>query len=225
MWHEVTRGDAIEQLRCFEPNAFDLVLTDIPYGEVNRSSGGLRNLDKGDADVLTFDLDVFVDECVRVCRGSFYIFCGIEQVSPLARAFTRHGLTIRHGIWRKTNPSPMNGTRLWLSGTENCIFARKPKAVFNERCQAAVWDCPTVKSRRHPTEKPVRLFQRLIEASTNPGDWVLDPCAGSGTTAEACIRSGRNSWSIEKNPEYTIVIRERIAVTLATQAIKEANTK
>lgn len=217
----VLTGDNVSYMQYMEANAVDLVLTDIPYGEVNRPSSGLRNLDKGDADVLTFDLDEFIDECVRVCRGSFYIFCGIEQVSPLARAFTRHKLTIRHGIWRKTNPSPMNGTRLWLSGTENCIYARKPKAVFNERCKAAVWDCPTVRSKRHPTEKPVRLFKRLIEASTNPGDIVLDPCAGSGTAAEACITSGRQYIVIDKSPEYTAVIRERIADLLAPQSRKE----
>ena len=85
----VLTGDNVSYMQYMEANAVDLVLTDIPYGEVNRPSSGLRNLDKGDADVLTFDLDEFIDECVRVCRGSFYIFCGIEQVSPLARAFTR----------------------------------------------------------------------------------------------------------------------------------------
>lgn len=61
----------------------DLVVTDIPYGEVNRTSNDLRKLDKGAADVVTFDLDAFVTECVRVCKGSIYIFCGIGQVSTI----------------------------------------------------------------------------------------------------------------------------------------------
>lgn len=211
MTAEIIHGDCLDVLRGMSDASVDLVLTDIPYGEVNRDSGGLRLLDKGIADDETFAIDPFVDELVRVCRGSFYVFCGIEQVSALARRFQHNGLTIRHGVWEKTNPSPMNGEYLWLSGHENCVFARKAGATFTERCRAAIWRCPTAPSDRHPTEKPLALFERLVLASSKPGDVVLDPCAGSGTTGDACLRTGRRAILVERHAPFVDVIRKRLA--------------
>lgn len=63
----------------------------------------------------------------------------------------------------------------------------------------------------HPTQKPVALFEYLIKTYTNEGDIVLDNCAGSGTTAIACINTNRNYILIEKEPEYIDIINKRIA--------------
>lgn len=65
-------------------------------------------------------------------------------------------------------------------------------------------------SRLHPTQKPVALFEYLINTYTNPGDLVLDNCAGSGTTGEACINTGRNFTLIEKDPTYFKIILDRL---------------
>ena len=62
----------------------------------------------------------------------------------------------------------------------------------------------------HPTQKPVALFEYLIKTYTNEGDLVLDNCAGSGTTAIACLNTNRNYILIEKEPEYIEVINKRI---------------
>jgi DNA modification methylase len=64
--------------------------------------------------------------------------------------------------------------------------------------------------RIHPTEKPVALFEYLIKTYTNEGELVLDNCAGSGTTAEACLRTNRNYILIEKEHKYVDIARERI---------------
>jgi site-specific DNA-methyltransferase (adenine-specific) len=63
----------------------------------------------------------------------------------------------------------------------------------------------------HPTQKPVALFEYLIKTYTNPGDTILDNCAGSGTTAIAAEQSGRNSILIEREPKYCDIIRKRMA--------------
>lgn len=81
-------------------------MTDIPYGEVNRKSNGLRNLDKKDADIVTFSLEEFVKEICRVTLGSIYIFCGTEQVSTIRSLLVKAGASTRLCIWEKTNPSP-----------------------------------------------------------------------------------------------------------------------
>ena len=63
----------------------------------------------------------------------------------------------------------------------------------------------------HPTQKPVALFEYLIRTYTNPGDLILDNCAGSGTTGVAAENLGRNSILIEKDPKYCEIIRKRMA--------------
>lgn len=194
-------------------NSVEMVLTDVPYGAVSRSSGGLRNLDKGKADETTFELEPFLSGCHRVARGTVYVFCGTEQVS-LARAhLVGLGMTTRLCVWRKTNPSPMNGERLWLSGIEACVFGRKGGAKFNERCKNCVWDFATERGKVHPTQKPLKLFRYLVAASSDPGDVVFDPCMGSGTTALAARLEGRGYLGVEKDPTFHAAAVRRLEVS------------
>lgn len=188
----------------------DMVLTDIPYGEVSQKSSGLRLLDRGSADRCALDLDRLISELVRVCSGSLYVFCGTEQISHLVTAFRSHGLTVRLGAWEKTNPSPMNGSRLWVSGLEFCIFARKANATFNEHCKKAIWPAPSGRSKVHPTEKPLKLFERLVLASSDEGDTVLDCCMGSGTAGMAALNTSRSFIGIERDPSYFAIAEQRI---------------
>ncbi len=78
---EIINGNCIDVMSGMKGNSVDMVLTDIPYGEVNRHDYGLRCLDKGDADCVTFDLELFISELIRICRGSIYVFCAWEQIS------------------------------------------------------------------------------------------------------------------------------------------------
>lgn len=191
-------------------NSITMTLTDIPYDGVNRKSQGLRELDKGDADIITFDLENFLREVIRVTYGSFYIFCGWSQISQIIDTFIESGISTRLGVWRKTNPSPMNGQYIWLSGLEFAVYGKKPRATFNEHCKLPLWEYPSGRSKRHKTEKPLELFSYLIRTSSNKGDIVLDPCLGSGTTAEAAIINNRRFIGIEINEKYCEISRERI---------------
>lgn len=206
-------GDCLDVLPTL--TGVDLVLADIPYGEVNRESGGLRNLDKGNADVETFSTESIVNHCSRIANTT-YIFCGTEQISGLRGGFVYTGLSTRLCVWEKTNPSPMNGERLWLSSIESCVFARKPKAYFDCVCESPVWRGPVERNQVHPTQKPLWLFRRIIRASCPPGGVCLDFCAGSGTTAHAAVIEGRRAILIEKDPHYCDIIRRRIADAEAT---------
>lgn len=189
----------------------DLVLTDIPYDGVNRESNGLRNLDKKDADILTFKLDAFVQECLRVCKGSLYIFCGFEQISTIAIEYKKQSVNPRLIIWEKSNPSPMNGDVTWLSGVEPCVFGKFPNAIFNGNCRNTVLRYPTGNfETEHPTEKSFKLFCDLVQTSSKPGDIVLDPCSGSGTTLKAAKYLGRKYIGIEISADYCKIIRQRL---------------
>ncbi len=103
----------------------DCLLTDIPYDEVNRESHGLRILDKQNADILSFDLDDYLNRVYEVVNGVFIIFCGIEQVSQIRKFFVDKDCTTRLLIWEKTNPSPMNGEHVYLSGIECAVYAKR----------------------------------------------------------------------------------------------------
>lgn len=198
------QGDCIELMRGIPDGSVDCIVTDIPYNETDRrSNSGLRNIHKGEADKADFDLLAALREMDRVCKGSFYIFCGYGQISAIHEYFLGNGITDRLMTWEKTNPSPMNGDRLWLFGTEPFMFARKPKATFNLHCANTVLKHKIVSPKPwHPTEKPVGLLQQLVEASTNKGDIVLDPFMGGGSTCIAALRSGRRYIGIERNKEW-----------------------
>jgi site-specific DNA-methyltransferase (adenine-specific) len=74
----------------------------------------------------------------------------------------------------------------------------------------------------HPTQKPVALFEYLIKTYTNPGDIVLDNCSGSGTTAIACINTGRSFICMEKDEVYYKKSIERVEnhyLTLASDIL------
>lgn len=207
---KLINGDCIEEMRKIESGAVDLVIADIPYNEVNRKSSGLRKLDRGAADVMTFDLNTCLDEVDRVCNGSVYIFCGIEQVSGIRGYFADKKYTTRLCIYEKSNPSPMNGQYTWLSGVECFVYAKKRGATFNRHCKNTVFRFPTARRTFHPTPKPVPLMEELVTASSNEGDVILDFCMGSGTTGIACVNTNREFIGIELDKEYFDRAKERI---------------
>lgn len=211
MNYQLMLGDCLEKMKDIPDGSVDMVLTDIPYGEVNRKSGGLRNLDKGIADVFdNGQLSKLTQEFSRMATNSIYVFCGTQQISDLVTGFSSLGLTVRVGAWNKTNPSPMNGSRLWLSGLEFCVYARKANAVHNEHCKKALWDSPSGRSKIHPTQKPLALFERLVKASSNENQVVFDPFMGSGTTGVACVNTGRKFIGIELDEGYFKIAEQRI---------------
>jgi site-specific DNA-methyltransferase (adenine-specific) len=205
----IYHGDCREVLPRLEPAA--LLIADIPYGEVNRDSQGLRSFDKGDADVTTFPVSEAVPLFAKASTGSVYVWCGTEQVSDLRRGFVSLGMTTRLCVWEKSDPSPVNGEHLWLSAVEACVFARHGKAAFNEHCKAPVFRGPVDREvLSHPTPKPLWLMTRLILASSNCGDVVVDPCCGSGTTLRAAKDMGRRAIGIDVREDYCEIAANRL---------------
>lgn len=176
--NEIYLGDSLELLPQIPDKFADAIVTDLPYNEINRETNGLRKIDKGNADIADFNLNDALEEMWRVCKGSFYLFCGFGQISDIHKFFRYKGLGTRLIIWEKTNPSPMNGETTWLSGIEPCIFAKKAGATFNGHCRNTVIRKPIAAQTGHPTPKPINLMGELILASTNEGDVVLDPFMG-----------------------------------------------
>lgn len=81
---------------------------------------------------------------------------------------------------------------------------------MGDRYPTTIIDFKKIKDKLHPTQKPVALFEYLIKTYTNEGETVLDNCAGSGTTAIACINTNRSYILMEKEEKYYNIIRDRI---------------
>ena len=202
----IFNADCMEIMSSIKRGVFDVTLTDIPYDMVNRADNGLRNLDKSHADILTFNLDNFLNEIYRLTKGTIIIFCGNEQYSTIYDYFSTKSAakegTTRQIIWHKTNPSPMNGQYIYLSATENAVWFKKRGATFNTHCKHNVFEFPTGRSKIHPTEKNHELLKDLILDNSNEGDIIFDPCAGSLAHCLVAKENGRRYVGCELNKEY-----------------------
>lgn len=204
-------GDCRDVLPTIESGSVDMVLTDPPYNAINRATGGLRVFDKGDADALPVDVAALADEFMRLASGSIYVWCSDEQYTDWTMAFKDAGLTTRICAWWKSDPSPMNGEHLWLSAIELCVFARKSGAYFGLHCEPPIWKGPIERDVDHPTPKPEWLMRKLIQASSKPGDLIIDPFMGSGTTLRAAKDLGRRAIGIELSEAHCSVAVKRLA--------------
>ena len=88
-------------MKSIDDKSVDMVLCDLPYGEVSQKSSGLRRLDRGKADRCEMDLFQVANHFNRICTGSIYAFCGTEQISQLVDHFRSFGLTTRVGYGKK----------------------------------------------------------------------------------------------------------------------------
>lgn len=108
-------------------------------------------------------------------------------------------------IYRKGKSNPNHGDSVYdidTLGKDTCTcITNYPRQVLEFKCQ---------REGLHPTQKPVALFEYLIKTYTNPGELVLDNCMGSGTTAVACINTGRNYTGFELDEKYYNTAIERI---------------
>lgn len=205
-------GDCLELMKDISKQR--MLLTDIPYEEVNRKDNGLRNLNKDKADIKTFEIQDFL-EVIYDKADIFVIFCGQNQVSEIFNFFNKKQKegkgTTRQLVWCKSNPSPMNGEYLYLSGVENAIwFKKKGTGKMNSKCKKNYFIHPTGSSKYHPTEKNHKLLEELILDNTNENDTIIDCCMGSGSTGIVALKNKRNFIGIELDETYFEIAKNRI---------------
>ncbi len=197
--------DCIEFLKKQNEKLFDHVITDIPYNVVSRKSAGIRVFDKFEADELVFDLNTFCQKISDTTKGNILVFCASEQVSELSLKFSNLGYKVFLGIWEKTNPSPVNGQHFWLSGIECCVIATKEDMEPNK----LIWKFPSGRSKEHPTEKPIKLLEFLVENFSKENELIYDPCAGSGTHLLAIKNKNRKYFGTELFEKYYNLIKNK----------------
>ena len=220
--------DCLEGLQEVPDKSVDLIVTDPPYFLSMGHAGSSANLARGTSEQLNSnrafnDLAIctpfyrqLFQEYARVLKddGSFYFFTdwrGYAYYFPLLNA----ALPVRNLIvWDKKS-----GPGSFYSFAHELIIFGTYKSKTKAGVGTNVWRAPAFNSgakktngeKIHPTQKPVELIEKAILDSTEPDAVVLDTFMGSGTTAVACLRTGRNYIGFELDDRYHATALERVA--------------
>lgn len=208
-------GDAVANLRDLQLKAHCVVM-DPPYGlETHRTRKGGKDY----ADGETYALELLEAVCKELVQhldpsAHLYVFSGYSYVHAFREILARHfEVQANPLIWVKDNHTLCDFSKWYGNKHEYVLFA-KQRGSKRELGAGQVADVFTVARTRestHSAEKPTELLTALIEKSTAPGELVLDPFCGSGSTGVAAVRLGREFVGIEIEKKWADVARARVA--------------
>ena len=228
----IIKGDCLIEIAKIPDNSVDLIILDPPY---NLS---MDKWDKFTSEGYIRLLELVSNQCKRILKdtGSLWCFSGWSSVEVVRQQFGRNFKLRNWVIWdrikgrgAKYNLVSTREDILWFTKSDKYIFnkqsssikkatkgmglkngddCRKLSNVWTDISPIVPWSVERVK---HPTQKPVKLIERIIRVSSNEGDTILDPFAGSGTTGVACKNLNRNYILIEKEQEYIDIINKRLS--------------
>ena len=226
-------GDSLIELKNMSDESVNLIVADPPYN-LGKDYGKTKdNLDK--KEYIEFSKK-WLNECNRILKpdGSIYIFMGVRFISYIYQILEDQlGLDFQNwivwhytqGLGKKKGFSSRHDDILVFSKGKNPTFnlddIRIPQKYYRKinNMRGAnpgnVWEFSHVhycneNRQSHPTQKPEGLIERIVLASSNKNDLVLDPFSGSGTTLRVCQQLSRNCIGIEINQEYVDLTNERL---------------
>jgi len=205
-------ADAVAILAATPPESVDCIVTDPPYRTISGGKGGTDGrpagmLAKNDGRIFDhndIEVETWAPLLFRVLKspGHAWVFCNELNRHRFESAFRASGFRI-HGlhVWVKNNTVP---NRWGMKNYEPVFLLRKgpARALYTPSLQQAQMVANVPSPKAHPTEKPVELLRSYIAASTRPGETVLDPFMGVGSTGAACRDLGRIFTGVEIDPVY-----------------------
>lgn len=221
------------------PRRAPLIFADPPYflsdGGITCHAGKMVSVNKGrwDRPPGVDEMHEFNRRWLAACRdvltdnGTIWVSGTRHVIFSVGFAMQQLGFKLLNDItWEKPNPPPNLSCRYFTHATETVLWAAKSKRsrhVFHYAEMRALADGKQMKSvwriaaparaekvhGKHPTQKPLALLERIILASSNEGDLVVDPFCGSGTTGLAACRLHRRFIGIDTEPSYLDVARRR----------------
>ena len=230
---EINYGDALNLFKNIKDNSIDLIVADPPYN-LNKDYGNKSDSKTFD-EYIKFTED-WTSEAKRVLKptGTIYVFMGFRFISYLYQILEKsQGLRFNNwicwyytqGIGKKKGFSPRHDDILMFTKTDKFTFnldnIRVPqkfyRSVNNMRGAnpGDVWEFSHIhycqgNRQKHPTQKPEGLIERMVLASSNERDTILDPFSGSGTTLRVCQQLNRYCIGFELNPEYVQMTQDRL---------------
>lgn len=227
-------GNAIDELKKIESKSINLIVTDPPYN-LNKDYG--NNKDNLQFEKYLEFSRQWLTEAKRILKddGTIYIFMGMRYISYiysiLEKELNMHFNSwitwfYTQGIGKTKGFSPRHDDILMFTKhkskfTFNLDDIRVPqkfyRSINNMRGSnpGNVWQFSHMhycnkNRKKHPTQKPEALYERMILASSNENDTVLDPFVGSGTMLRVCQQTNRRGIGIEINEEYVQMCKERL---------------
>jgi len=230
-------GDCVDVMKKIPNEQIDLVFADPPYF---LSNGGLSihnrkvvSVNKGDWDKKSNCSDIYgftkswLSECYRLLKpnGTIWVSGTTHNIFDVQKAMDELGFhLINMVIWHKVDPPPLIYKNKFRFSYEMVIWAGKNKSHYFDyesmKKEAHdemddVWNMPAVQMNEktfgyHPTQKPLSLLERIVLSSSKPGDIVLDPFMGSGTTGVASKLLKRRFVGIEKDEKFFNLAERRI---------------
>ena len=227
--------DCLQAMQAMDGASVDLILTDPPYNlglfmkdratnlkAMRDNYFGAAGWDNYGYDEWNSSIDSFFKESARLMKkgGSMIVFMAVIKVESIIELAEKHGFYYKTtGTWHKTNPMPRNMNLHFVNSTESWIyftygarvgtFNNDGKALHDFR-ETSV----TPKSERiygkHPTQKPLALMDFFVETLSNPGDLILDPFMGSGTSGVSAVRNGRRFTGVELDEGYYEIAMKRM---------------
>ena len=241
------KGDSLELLEAMEPEQFDMIFADPPYflstGGVTCKSGRMVSVNKGRWDQSQgvqanheFNLR-WLEACQRLLKpdGTIWVSGTHHVIYSLGFAMQVLGFKILNDIaWFKVNPPPNLSCRYFTHGTETVIWAARndqSRYTFNYQTMKEMnggkqmknlWNIMSPRKAeksfgKHPTQKPLKLLNRIILAASNEGDLILDPFCGSSTTGIAAVEAGRRYVGLDQSDEYLDLSVRRLEGLLAEE--------
>ena len=225
---------------------FDVIFADPPYflsnGGITCHAGQMVRVDKGTWDksqgpTLNHEFNhAWISRCQKLLKpnGTLWVSGTHHVIHSVGFAMQQLGMKLLNDIiWEKPNPPPNLSCRYFTHASETIIWAAKSersrhafnyelmKSLNAAKQMKSVWRIATPKREekmhgKHPTQKPIELLERIVLASSNEGDIVFDPFAGSSTTGVAAIRANRRFVGCELEDQYISLSRDRLAATLET---------
>lgn len=232
-------GDSGQFLPSIRSESVDLILTDPPYNLGGYSTGNIRlswrkeiNNDVADWDQVQFTPGEWASELIRVLKptGNLFIFTSYNMLGQWHQALDPVFDTFQFMVWHKTNPIPKIRKAGFLNSCELIVCAWNKGHRWNFKSQKEMHNfiespiCmgnERLKNPKHPTQKPLRILRPIIEIASNPGDLVLDPFMGVGSTGVAAVELGRRFHGIELESEYFNAAKERLGTVQTTLPIRE----
>lgn len=214
--NKIICADCMDILKQLPDKCVDFILTDHPYN-ISRENNfntmkGRQGFDFGEWD-NDFDQVEWLEIAIKKLKdsGSIIVFNSFENIGLVADIFRKNEINVKCLLrWVKQNPFPRNVERLYVNNMELALWGVKGKGwVFNKPKSipylTGEFNYPLVageEKTEHPTQKSIKLFEKIIEIHSKENDLVLDCFSGSGTTAIACHRLNRRFICIERDKEY-----------------------
>ena len=230
-------GDCIQIMKTLPAKSVDMVFADPPYflsnGGVSIHSGKIVSVDKGEWDKASNYDDVkkftaeWIHECYRLLKdtGTIWVTGTHHNIFTAEQSLKDAGFRLINAvIWHKSDPPPLIYRTKFRFSYEMILWCGKGRKHYFDYnamyCVAQeemhdVWTIPAVRMPEkrygyHPTQKPEELLKRIIIASTQKDDLILDPFLGSGTTAAVAKALNRRCIGIEKDDKFFDIARRRV---------------